>query len=222
MSRPKIARKSTAIDMTAMCDVAFLLLSFFILTAKPKESSAINVATPSSVSSTKAPDKDVVEISITKDGKVFFSTGDNSGDREKKQQIISSLNQTESLGLTPTEIASLVRQPTIGVGLNQLKQQANLPDGQVNDASLPGVPVMDTTNNQLTKWMRATNDVFQGTKVNLLLKGDNLVKYPAFKNVLTAFKKNDFLKFQMITNATNVPEGTDLYKTGGTKAADQE
>ena len=30
MSRPKIARKSTSIDMTAMCDVAFLLLSFFI------------------------------------------------------------------------------------------------------------------------------------------------------------------------------------------------
>lgn len=120
MSRPKIARKSTAIDMTAMCDVAFLLLSFFILTAKPKESSAVNVSTPSSVSSTKAPDKDVVEISITKDGKVFLSTGDNSDDKGKKQQILNSLNQTESLGLTPTEIASLVRQPTLGVALNQL------------------------------------------------------------------------------------------------------
>ncbi len=36
MARPKIARKSTAVDMTAMCDVAFLLLSFFILTTKSK------------------------------------------------------------------------------------------------------------------------------------------------------------------------------------------
>lgn len=222
MSRPKIARKSTAIDMTAMCDVAFLLLSFFILTAKPKESSAVNVATPSSVSSSKAPDKDVVEISINKDGKVFFATGDNSGDREKKQQIISSLNQTESLGLTPTEIANLVRQPVIGVPLGALKQQANLPSEQVTDASLPGVPVIDTANNQLTKWMRAVNDTYQGGQLHLLLKGDNLVKYPFFKNVLTAFKKNDLLKFQMITNATNVPEGTDLYKSGGSKSADQE
>jgi len=33
MPRVKVARKSTAIDMTAMCDVAFLLLTFFILTA---------------------------------------------------------------------------------------------------------------------------------------------------------------------------------------------
>ena len=38
MPRVKVARKSTAIDMTAMCDVAFLLLTFFILSAKPKTS----------------------------------------------------------------------------------------------------------------------------------------------------------------------------------------
>ena len=36
MARAKIPRKSTNIDMTAMCDVAFLLLSFFILATKFK------------------------------------------------------------------------------------------------------------------------------------------------------------------------------------------
>jgi biopolymer transport protein ExbD len=51
-----------------------------------------------------------------------------------------------------------------------------------------------------------------GTKLNILLKGDNLTKYPAFKNVITAFKKNDQSKFQMVTNAEGVPEGTDLWK----------
>lgn len=222
MARPKIARKSTAIDMTAMCDVAFLLLSFFILTAKPKESSAVNVATPSSVSSRKAPDKDVVEISIDKDGKVFFATGDNSSDKEKKQAIISGLNQTENLGLTPGEITNLVRQPIIGVPLGQLKQQANLPDERVTNAVLPGIPVLDSNNNQLTKIMRGVANAYQGVHVNILMKGDNLAKYPSFKNVLTAFKKNDLMHFQMITNATSVPAGTALYKQGGSKASDQE
>lgn len=221
MSRPKIARKSTSIDMTAMCDVAFLLLSFFILTAKPKESSAVNVATPSSVSSRRAPDKDVVEVSITGDNKVFLATGDNASDKEKKQEMISSLNQTENLGLTPGEIANLVRQPVLGVKINQLKQQANLPDAQINDHSLPGIPVLDTTNNEMIKWMRAASDAYQGIHINILLKGDNLVKYPAFKNVLTAFKKNDLMHFQMVTNAVSVPEGTALYKQGGSKASDQ-
>ncbi len=55
-------------------------------------------------------------------------------------------------------------------------------------------------------------------KVNILLKGDNLTKYPYFKNVLTAFKQNDLLKFQMVTNAESVPEGTELYREGGSAA----
>ncbi len=222
MARPKIARKSTAIDMTAMCDVAFLLLSFFILTAKPKESSAVNLATPSSVSSRKAPDKDVVEISLDKDGKVFFATGDNAADKEKKQAIISGLNQTDNLGLTSGEIASLVRQPIIGVPISQLKQQANLPDSKITNALLPGIPVLDSTNNQMLKWMRGVADAYQGIHVNILMKGDNLAKYPSFKNVLTAFKKNDLMHFLMVTNAVNVPQGTALYKQGGSKASDQQ
>lgn len=46
MARIKIPRKSTAIDMTAMCDVAFLLLTFFILTAKLKQEDPLQVDTP--------------------------------------------------------------------------------------------------------------------------------------------------------------------------------
>ena len=36
MGKIKMQKKSTSIDMTAMCDVAFLLLTFFILTATAK------------------------------------------------------------------------------------------------------------------------------------------------------------------------------------------
>ena len=49
-------------------------------------------------------------------------------------------------------------------------------------------------------------------KANLLLKGDNLAKYPAFKGVIDAFKKNDFLKFQMVTNPEAIPIGSELWK----------
>jgi len=215
MGRPKIARKSTSVDMTAMCDVAFLLLSFFILTAKPKPSSAVTVQTPSSVSSKKAPEKDVILVSITKDGKVFLNAGDNADDKAKLESIINSLNQSNNLGLSSAEVKNLVNQPMIGVPLANLKQQASLKSDQLNDKVLPGIPVKDTTNNELTKWMRGVTDVYTGTKVNLLLKGDNMAKYPYFKNVLTAFKKNDLLKFQMVTEPESVPEGTVLYKTHG-------
>ncbi|MEO6849677.1 MAG: biopolymer transporter ExbD, partial [Mucilaginibacter sp.] len=71
MARIKIPRKSTAIDMTAMCDVAFLLLTFFILTAKLKQPDPLQVDTPASTTKTVFPDIDVATITVGK-GKIFF------------------------------------------------------------------------------------------------------------------------------------------------------
>ena len=95
MGRAKLPRKSTSIDMTAMCDVAFLLLSFFILTTKFKPAEAIAVTTPNSVAAKVADTKDIVLITIDKDGKVFLSMDDES----KKEIIANTLNSTKNLGL---------------------------------------------------------------------------------------------------------------------------
>ncbi len=76
MGRAKLPRKSTTIDMTGMCDVAFLLLSFFILTTKFKPAEVIAVTTPSSVASKVAPTKDFVLTTISKDSKVFLTLDD--------------------------------------------------------------------------------------------------------------------------------------------------
>ena len=222
MARPKIPRKSTSVDMTAMCDVAFLLLSFFILTTKFKPSEAVPVDTPNSVAAKIAPEKDVVMISLNKDGKVFLSTGDNTSDKQKKHDIIASVNESRGLGLSTTDIDALVKAPFIGVPLAQLSQQARLKTEQMTAVTLPGIPCKDTTNNEMVDWMRAVSDVYQGTKVNLLLKGDNIAKYPSFKNVLTAFKKNKLFKFQMVTNPESVPTGTDLWKANMSQRAKEE
>jgi biopolymer transport protein ExbD len=212
MSRPKIARKSTAVDMTAMCDVAFLLLSFFILTTKPKPSEAVPISTPKSVANKFVPDKNIVMISLNSDGKVYLSVGENASDRQKKQAMLEDINQRNSLGLSSSEITTLTKQPFIGVPLAQLKQQAHLQPDQITSKVLPGIPSQDTTNNQMIEWIRAAATAWQGSHMDLILKGDNVAKYPVFKNILTAFKKNDQFKFQMVTNQANVPAGTDLYK----------
>lgn len=206
MARPKIPRKSTNIDMTAMCDVAFLLLSFFILTTKFKPAEAISVSTPSSVAAKVAPDKDIVLITIDKNGKVFLSMDDV----EKKEFIANSINSTKKLGLN---VAAFKSSAFFGASFGQLKSFLEIPEDKRKDNNLPGIPT-DTTKgtNELIEWMRLVNDSYQGKKMNLLLKGDNLVKYPAFKSVIDAFKKNDFLKFQMITNPESVPLGSELWK----------
>jgi biopolymer transport protein ExbD len=205
MSRPKLPRKSTSIDMTAMCDVAFLLLSFFILTTKFKPSEAITIVTPSSVASKVAPEKDVVLISIDKDGKVFLSIEDV----DKKQYIVNTLNTEKNLNL---DIDLFKKASFFGTSFSQLTSFLAIPDNERKGNLLPGIPCKDSTQNELTEWLKIVNDAYQGQKLNLLLKGDNLAKYPSFKSVLYAFKKNNFLKFQMVTNPESVPLGTDLWK----------
>jgi biopolymer transport protein ExbD len=142
MARPKIARKSTIVDMTAMCDVAFLLLSFFILTTKPKPSEAVPISTPTSVANKFVPDKGVVMISLNNEGHVYLSVSDNADDREKKKAMIEDLNTKNSLGLSQDEIASLVKQSFIGVSLAQLKQQAHFSTEQITAKNLPGIPAL--------------------------------------------------------------------------------
>ncbi len=210
MSRPKIARKSTSVDMTAMCDVAFLLLSFFILTTKFKPAEAITVETPSSVSSKVAPEKDVTLINITKEGKVYVSL-DN---QEVKGEVANQLNANNGANLSPSDIAAFKKANFFGTPISQLKSALQVPTDKLKADALPGIPVQDTAHNEMIPWIRAivAAHASTGTKLSILIKGDNASKYPVFSNIKTALLKNDQPKFQMVTNAEGVPEGTDLWR----------
>ena len=210
MSRPKIPRKSTSVDMTAMCDVAFLLLSFFILTTKFKAPESVSVVTPNSVSSKIAPEKDVTLVSFTKDGKVYVSLDNES----VKGELANQINAGKGVGMTATDIAAFKKASFFGTPFSQLKSALQLPADQLKSEVLPGIPARDTANNEMMDWMRyiVAAHVATGSKMNLVVKGDNMAKYPTFANVISAFKKNDQFKFQMITNPEGVPVGTDLWK----------
>jgi biopolymer transport protein ExbD len=204
MGRAKLPRKSTSIDMTAMCDVAFLLLSFFILTTKFKPSEAIAVETPSSVSSKVAPNKDFVLVTIDKDGKVFLTIDD----KQKREAVANSLNATKNLGI---DVNAFKNASFVGASFSGLKSFLSLSEENRKGDQLPGIPCKDSTDNELIVWMQVVNEAYAGAKLDLLLKGDNVAKYPAFKNVLTAFKRNNIQKFQMVTNPENAPAGSELY-----------
>jgi len=184
--------------------VAFLLLSFFILTTKFKPSEAIAVETPSSVSSKVAPNKDFVLVTIDKDGKVFLTIDD----KQKREAIANSLNATKNLGI---DVAAFKSASFVGAPLSGLKTFLSLSEENRKGDQLPGIPCKDSTDNELIIWMQVVNEAYAGAKMDLLLKGDNVAKYPAFKNVLTAFKRNNIQKFQMVTNPENAPAGSELY-----------
>lgn len=208
MGRAKLPRKSTNIDMTAMCDVAFLLLSFFILTTKFKPPEAIAVQTPSSVSAKAMEEKDFVMVTIDRNGKVFI----NMDDEAVKEKIAQSLNQTKNLGIN---VASFKKAEFFGCSLAQLNSFLQTPSEQRKGDALPGIPVDSTKGaNEMVEWMSQIRYAYADKKLkHLYVKGDNESKYPSFKAVIDAFKKNDFLKFQMITTPEGLPPGTELWKS---------
>jgi len=224
MPKVKVPRKSTSIDMTAMCDVAFLLLSFFILATQFKPDEALEVVTPKSVSTRQLEGKDIVLVTMDRDGKVYFSIDDNNPD--EKEIVIEEVDKMKNLGLTDAEKAAFKNRGSfVGVPFSQLKSYLQMSPDQIKDLNHPGIPVTDTLNNELQVWMRATVEAFKGKKMNLMVKGDNEAKYPSFKGIIDAFKKNEQFKFSMVTDPEGVPEGTELARKiekMGAKATDEQ
>ena len=73
MPSVKMARKSTDTDMTPFVDIAFLILSFFIMATKFKPPDIVEIKTPGSVLSQKLPENNAVMISFDSTNRVFFT-----------------------------------------------------------------------------------------------------------------------------------------------------
>ena len=223
MGRAKLPRKSTNIDMTAMCDVAFLLLSFFILATKFKPPEALTVVTPSSVSTKVAPEKDVVMVIIDKDGKVYLSVSE--ANQTEKKEMIDAINTSKNLNLSDAEKNNFVRIPNayIGAPFSQLKSYLDKDPASLQNVVKPGIPAVDSTNNEMIDWFKVAADAFTGKKMNVLVKGDDASKYPSLQGVIIALKKNDLMKFQVVTSPVPAPLGSELYNEQqklGTKAVE--
>ena len=215
MPKLKIAKKSTWVDMTAFVDVAFLILSFFMLATKFKPPEVVKIENPKSVSSENQPEKDVFKVSFDKDGKVFVSFSSDTEGKGKARKTAEVLSQQKGLGLTPAEITTFVKFSVggIGVPVSQLKSFLGFSDAEYKTFSQPGIPVQDSANNQLNDYLNALLTGTGGRKPeNVMLNGDNATKYPYFKNVLAAFKKNGIFSFKLITALEGVPSGTPLYQ----------
>jgi len=73
MPKFKPKRLGIRIDMTPLVDVAFLLLTFFMLTTQFRPEEVVTIALPSSHSEFKLPESDVLMLSLSADGRIFMS-----------------------------------------------------------------------------------------------------------------------------------------------------
>jgi len=208
--------------MTAMCDVAFLLLTFFMLTAKAKPQETVIVDTPSSISETKLPDAGTLTILIAKDGKIFL---DMAGQHTRKS-LIDDVNSRFQMGLTEEEKIDFSNAGSFGVPRNRLKQWLDADNPERAKFPTDGIPVdtADINKNELADWIHnarlAQFRMKQDGKVKdeyvMVVKADKDTPYPAVQKVINTLVDINVNKFNLITSMESGPEkkGKEVPKTG--------
>ncbi|MEB0263967.1 MULTISPECIES: biopolymer transporter ExbD [unclassified Mucilaginibacter] len=204
MPRVKVQRKSTSIDMTAMCDVAFLLLTFFILTAKPRTEDPVPVDIPASSTTQPIPDDNVLMLTIAEQ-KVFFTVDGN----DIRIQTLKQMGEKYNVQFTPEEQKKFSGTPIFGVPMNQLKSFLSLDAAQKKEFKQSGIPADTTANNELADWIREARkaDVALHNKaLRIAIKGDNKEEYPTIKKVIGILQKQKLDKFSLITTIRAAPK----------------
>lgn len=195
MPKVKVPRKSTSVDMTAMTDVAFLLLTFFMLATKFKPDEPVVVDTPSSISEIKLPETDIMLITIDKNGRVFFGVdGQNT-----RVDLLNRMQAKYNLQFTPEEIKEFSLLSSFGAPISQLKQYLNLKADQRSefDKKTTGIPC-DSTNNELADWIWQAR--LANNNIRVAIKGDRETSYKAFKNVVNTLQDKKVNRFNFITS----------------------
>ncbi|MFI0490396.1 ExbD/TolR family protein [Flavobacterium sp.] len=192
----KMQKKAASIDMTAMCDVAFLLLTFFILTATAKIPEALPVDTPSSTNQSKLPENDLATITIGK-GKVFF---DLKG-REIRKRTLELMGQKYNVSFSQADKDNFALMEGFGVPIQSLKQIIDMKAADRSKAGQPGVP-KDSLDNQLKDWIynsRIANIEIDNKELQIAIKGDAKEEYPSIKKVMDILQDQKINSYNLVT-----------------------
>lgn len=212
MPSVNLPKKSTTTDMTPFVDVAFLILTFFIMATKFKPPEPVEITTPNSVSSQNLPETDAVMITIDKEDKVYYTI---FSEKEPVilDNIVKTINTERNLGLTESEINNFRKTISIGVPFNGLKGLLAIPAEEHGKVLQQGIPVKDSATNELVWWIAYSKQAFAGKKLTYLIKGDQDSKYPAFEAVVSALKRNEEFKYNLVTVPEDVPANTELFRS---------
>lgn len=194
MGKVKVHRTRPSLDMTPMVDLGFLLVTFFMLTATAATEEPVAVDMPSSVSEIKLPQTNILTISISKDGKVFF----NLDGKFTRQSLLEKIGQQYGIQFTENEIARFgVMSSSFGVPIQNLKEVLAMNSEERANLEQPGIPI-DSLNNQLRDWIIFSRMSNPGLRV--AIKGDQDSNYPVIEKVMNTLIDNNVNRFNLITN----------------------
>ena len=215
MPKIKLPRNSPSIDMTPMVDLAFLLVTFFMLTTKFRPEEPVKVVIPFSVTTTKIPDN-VMTISIDSAGRVFF---DMDG-KDVRPQVLQAVMQKYKLPITTLDMSRFAVMGTFGVPVSQVKAYIEADDAQrkVMSNASAGIQMDTMKNDELLDWVSAGFNYgladYNTKKVSnpnakppkYAIKADGRARYKTIKQVIDICQKAGIQHFNLITSLKSMPK----------------
>jgi biopolymer transport protein ExbD len=193
MGKVKVHRNPPSLDMTPMVDLAFLLVTFFMLTTTFAPEEPVVVDTPKSESEILLPDKDRMIISVSPEGKVFFDM-DNKYNR---REMLQNMGREYNINFTENQLNSFAILSGFGIPVGSLQQFLDMHPDDRKTVVQPGIPV-DSLNNELANWVMYAR-MSNPSKLRIAIKGDRNANYKIMKRVIDTLIDRKILRFNLIT-----------------------
>ena len=219
MPKIKMPKGTPSIDMTPMVDLAFLLVTFFMLTASFRNAEPVTVETPSSISDKIIPEN-ILMVTLDKDGRVFF----NLSDPEARKEMLNEMLQKYKIGLTEEKIEEFSFMSTFGCTMQELPAYMNTEAAKRASFPTQGIPT-DSTKNELLDWLSFAANAAGNTgrtafeeaklkggepkmedfKPKFILRVDSKTLYKDAQVVIDVFRELNLNNLNFVTSAEAIP-----------------
>ncbi|MEY3086869.1 MAG: hypothetical protein RLZ93_791 [Bacteroidota bacterium] len=219
MPKIKMPKGTPSIDMTPMVDLAFLLVTFFMLTASFRNAEPVTVETPSSISDKIIPEN-ILMVTLDKDGRVFF----NLSDPEARKEMLNNMLQKYKVGLSPEKIEEFSFMSTFGCTMQELPAYMNTEAAKRASFPTQGIPT-DSTKNELLDWLsfaataagntgrtafeeaklKGGEPKMEDFKPKFILRVDSKTLYKDAQVVIDVFRELNLNNLNFVTSAEAIP-----------------
>lgn len=201
-------RKNPVVDMTAMCDVSFLLLTFFILTAKFKPQQAVAVDVP--IAHSQKTFTDAITILVDKDGKAYISLKESQTRYAMIDELVTRFGDKypnlKTLTDEQKKIFSLT--DTWGTSIENTNTVLALPPNEFKayqEKRMQGIP-FDSLHSQIGDWVQAARYATDGN-IKIAIKSDKNTSVSHVQQIVKSLTQRDIHRFLLITTLSGGGEG---------------
>jgi biopolymer transport protein ExbD len=222
MPKIKMPKSAPSIDMTPMVDLAFLLVTFFMLSANFRTDEPVTVSTPSSISDKEVPNKRLIMVTINQDGFIYFNA---TGERVR-ERMLKDMAAKYKTPIDQELMDEFKKISSFGCSMSQLPQYLKLSSKERQSLKGWEVPA-DSSHNELKDWIyyayaaslaQSREDLKEDTekhpsekpnaddyKPKFVLKVDGKAHYAQAKRAIDTFRDLDINNLYFVTSLEEDP-----------------